>query len=105
MKTLEKDVHMLKILNLMDYSLLLCIESNPDYVQALHDGIISARTQHQDDRSSDTKSRNSSRYQPRSCSTVTQDLEFLEMKFVPTRNTFLSADGKHIYHLGIIDYL
>lgn len=48
MKTLEQDVQMLKILNLMDYSLLLCIESNPDYVQALNDGIISARTAHRD---------------------------------------------------------
>mmetsp|Transcript_7235 Transcript_7235/g.5221 ORF Transcript_7235/g.5221 Transcript_7235/m.5221 type:complete len:141 (-) Transcript_7235:399-821(-) len=46
MKTLEKDVQMLKILNLMDYSLLLCVESNPDYVKALNDGIISARTIH-----------------------------------------------------------
>mmetsp|Transcript_27991 Transcript_27991/g.37915 ORF Transcript_27991/g.37915 Transcript_27991/m.37915 type:complete len:107 (+) Transcript_27991:2165-2485(+) len=27
------------------------------------------------------------------------------MKFVPTRNTFLSVDGKQVYHLGIIDYL
>lgn len=31
-RTLENDVAILEQLNLMDYSLLLCIEDNPDYV-------------------------------------------------------------------------
>lgn len=104
---------MLKILNLMDYSLLLCIESNPDYVQALNDGIISARTNCDRNSISDenslsqdsSKDRSGSRAHSRCLSSATQDLEYLELKFVGTRNTFLSVDGKQVYHLGIIDYL
>lgn len=34
-KTLAADVKILNQLNLMDYSLLLCIEDNPDYVQGI----------------------------------------------------------------------
>mmetsp|Transcript_64258 Transcript_64258/g.88881 ORF Transcript_64258/g.88881 Transcript_64258/m.88881 type:complete len:97 (+) Transcript_64258:343-633(+) len=42
-KTLEADVEIMKCLNLMDYSLLLCVEDNPDYVQGMQDGTIGTR--------------------------------------------------------------
>jgi len=104
---LAKDVAIMQQLNLMDYSLLLCIEDNPDYVSGLNDGTIGMK--HRDNSLVDY-SRGMSAINSDAVSIDTlksNEREILEYKFddVKTRHKFLSKDCKHIYHLGIIDYL
>lgn len=77
LKTLREDVSLLEKFNLMDYSLLLCIQKNPNFpkVSKTNQKLVlqkDLRTQFENDRS---------------------------------RNMFLSKNGRFIYYLGLIDYL
>jgi len=84
MKNIERDAEILRMHNIMDYSLLLAIEKNPHYIKMK--GTISKATT---SIISDNEQQNQ---------------EMLS-HFEKTRHTFLSKGGKFIYHLAIIDYL
>ena len=75
--TLREDVSLLEKFNLMDYSLLLCIQKNSSYNYLSKIG------------------------------TKKEYLKNLRSQFEKerTRNMFLSKNGKFIYYLGLIDYL
>ena len=84
MKNIERDSEILRSHNLMDYSLLLAIEKNENYIKLK--GNISRAT-------------------GSSLSAEKELNDELVKRFEKTRHTFLSKSGKFIYHLAIIDYL
>ena len=88
---MKQDVRLLMKYNLMDYSLLMCIQENPDYVEYKKTQLTS---------SGDLTQANS-----RKLSVSSETLQDLRSKFKGNRHKFLSTDGKYIYHIGIIDYL
>lgn len=89
MAAMIKDVEMLKKFNLMDYSLLLCIQENPNYGQAVADCSTSA---------------GGSVRQREALLRKTLRDQFKESG-AGSRHKFLGCQGRYIYHLGIIDYL
>lgn len=81
MKAMINDVEMMWKFNLMDYSLLLCIQDNPDYLaleQKFTGHKLVAECREKFEKENNKQER---------------------------RHKFLSKNGKFIYHLGIIDYL
>lgn len=94
---MRKDVIMLEKYNLMDYSLLMCIQENPEYVNVLRET-----------RSDANSSRDSGALMMRKMTSVSSDSDLIKTvrdRFVGSRHKFLSVCGKYIYHIGIIDYL
>lgn len=79
LNSLKKDCAVLEKYNLMDYSLLLCIQHNPEYVKFMENT-------------------------PEDTWICTKEIR-QSFKETKTRYKFLSADGKMIYHIGVIDYL
>ena len=75
-KAMERDVKMLKKFNMMDYSLLFCIQNNPHYLKLKEEGVPVAEINDQ-----------------------------VQSEFQGNRHTFLSECGKFIYRASIIDYL
>ena len=94
---MRQDVKILSTYNLMDYSLLLGIQDNPDYVSVLKE--MRDSTMHTSVRRDSHSSRNSS-IGPNSIEMIT-----LKERFQGNRHKFLSRCGRYIYHIGIIDYL
>ena len=86
----------------MDYSLLLCIQENPEYLKLrkdLHGRVSSNITYNPETALYDNSlmmSRNSS---------VKEGLQEIRNNFEGSRHKFLSVCGRYIYHIGIIDYL
>lgn len=81
-QSMKDDVALLEKFNLMDYSLLLCVSENTDYLKVKNrsgGGIINKEQR--------------------------KALQGQFMANVKTRYTFLSKNCKFIYHIGIIDYL
>lgn len=93
MENLERDAIMLKKYNIMDYSLLLAIELNPDYddvmKKAAHKFTIT--TAGGQDASS----------------LAEEDPRMIELRrrFKATPYKYLSHGGRFIYHIAVIDYL
>lgn len=88
LKAMQSDVHLLQKYNLMDYSLLLCIQANPDFKRGKR------------------ASNNETTQSVRSRSSVDSDmLRSMRLQFQGSRHKFLSACCQYIYHIGIIDYL
>lgn len=84
------DVEMLWKFNLMDYSLLLCIQDNPDY------------------KTIETKYAEQAKYRGNRKRVMLAELREKFEKdnnLQERRHKFLSKNGKFIYHVGIIDYL
>lgn len=88
LSVMARDVSLLKEYNLMDYSLLLCIQENPDYMLARNSKDINTSMTQTSRRSVDSSTR----------------LQIRE-KFEGSRHKFLSTCGRYIYHVGLIDYL
>lgn len=84
--TLERDSEILRATNVMDYSLLFAIEKNASYMQIR--GTV--------------KTRSASKVDPKEDDELARQLH---KNFHKSRHTFLSKNGKFIYHLAIIDYL
>ena len=84
--TLERDSEILRATNVMDYSLLFAIEKNASYMQIR--GTV--------------KTRSASKVDPKEDEELARQLH---KNFHKSRHTFLSKNGKFIYHLAIIDYL
>ena len=81
MEALKEDLSMLKKFNMMDYSLLLCVQENPRYSELKYKQVAGS--------SFDTEEfRNE-----------------LQAGFEANRHSFISECGKFIYRVGIIDYL
>jgi 1-phosphatidylinositol-4-phosphate 5-kinase len=76
MKAMERDVRMLKKFNMMDYSLLFCIQNNPRYQELKEAG-----------------------------TPVAEINERVQGEFEGNRHSFISECGRYIYRVSIIDYL
>ncbi len=110
MNQVAHDIKFLAAHNLMDYSLLLIVETNPKWLekmarkqttkkvkQSLDNPIVEELMKNPDDIKSIRK--------------ITQDnepskltLEF-EAQGLNNRHKYISQNGKYIYHIAIIDYL
>ena len=88
LSVMARDVSLLKEYNLMDYSLLLCIQENPEYMLARNNRDTNSSMAFSSRRSVDSSTR----------------LQIRE-KFEGSRHKFLSTCGRYIYHIGLIDYL
>ena len=75
-KAMERDVKMLKKFNMMDYSLLFCIQNNPRYQELKEAG-----------------------------TPVAEINERVQGEFEGNRHSFISECGRYIYRVSIIDYL
>jgi len=110
--TIRKDVPVLKEGNIMDYSLLLAIEENPNYrSHASTLRKLSSRSPSNSDvisrSDSDLSGNNKDGPSPINFSSKNNDQE-LQMPhkiFEKSRHMFLSSNLQYIYHLAIIDYL
>lgn len=92
MKVMQSDIKLLQTYNLMDYSLLTCIQENPDYTLVMQE----ARA----------NSTNASLLSAGRRSTMDSDeMKAIRNRFEGNRHKFLSKCGRYIYHIGIIDYL
>lgn len=101
MSMIQKDVPLLKSGNIMDYSLLLAIEENPDYRKHAH----TVRTLSKRSSSGGISAKNSSDGTPKSPLTDVDYLESPRKKFDKSRHMYLSSNLQYVYHLAIIDYL
>lgn len=91
--TMKKDVALLKTYNMMDYSLLLCIQENHIYNQKRTEMLQNQRSMSiASGHSADTEFRKNL-------------LKSVREDFVGSRHLFMSSCGKYLYHIGIIDYL
>ena len=88
LSVMAKDVTLLKEYNLMDYSLLMCIQENPDYTLLRNQSGLN-----------DTVTMTSRR------SVDSSTLAGIRERFEGSRHKFLSTCGRYIYHIGLIDYL
>jgi hypothetical protein len=90
MKVMQLDIKLMQTYNLMDYSLLMCIQENPDFAK-----VMNARTNR------------SMMSNPHNQSLLSNGSEMTEIRnrFEGSRHKFLSKCGRYIYHIGIIDYL
>lgn len=80
MNAMIGDVEILRKFNLMDYSLLLCIQENPDYGSIVNQSVSQV--------------------------SIAKDLiKKFYADELSSRHRFISRNGKFIYHIGIIDYL
>lgn len=95
MKIMRIDCKLLSTYNLMDYSLLTCIQENPDYTTVMREFR----------RQSANETLNSSNARKISVSANSAEMHALRAKFDGSRHKFLSKCGRYIYHIGIIDYL
>lgn len=92
MKVMQSDIKLLQTYNLMDYSLLTCIQENPDYSLIMQE----ARA----------NSTNASLLTAGRRSTMdSEEMKTIRSRFEGNRHKFLSKCGRYIYHIGIIDYL
>ena len=91
--TMRKDSNLLHTYNMMDYSLLLCIQDNPAYQECKIDLLRQLGNQSVASMSTANSEFNKTL------------LNMVEQKFIGNRHLFLSACGKYMYHIGIIDYL
>jgi len=99
MEVIKRDVPILKNGNIMDYSLLLAIEENPNYRSH-------AVTVRKMSKSSSNNRSNSMRSGDDSVLTINEDNSLLpHHKFKASRHMFLSSNLQYIYHISIIDYL
>ena len=96
LKMMRTDVKLLQTYNLMDYSLLMCIQENPDYVSVLKEFRGSSRL---DITMDSTEARKLS------VGTNSPEMTVIRQRFEGNRHKFLSKCGRFIYHIGIIDYL
>lgn len=94
MENIKRDVPLLKTGNIMDFSLLLAIEENPDYRKHASSVRNLINTN-----SSSGSMHNSEGRSPR------YDAESPHKKFEDSRHMFLSSNLQYIYHIAIIDYL
>jgi len=100
---IKQDVPLLASGNIMDYSLLLAIEENPDY--AKHAVSIRKMTQLS---SSSINSENKIILNNNSSTISFDDYQRMQSPrkdFEEKRHTFLSSNLQYIYHIAIIDYL
>jgi 23S rRNA U2552 (ribose-2'-O)-methylase RlmE/FtsJ len=89
---LERDVALLRKKNIMDYSLLLAVENNPEYHALIQGGTL---IQHKltlvtSDGTSQIRE---------------EDVEAMRRRIACMPYKFLSKGGRYIYHVSIIDYL
>lgn len=91
--TMKRDCALLKTYNMMDYSLLLCIQENHIYKTKKAELM--------------QNSRSNSVLSSTSGDTVFKRtlLNEVRKEFVGSRHLFMSSCGKYLYHIGIIDYL
>lgn len=95
---MRQDVRIMQDYNLMDYSLLMCIQENPDYVKVL-------REFRDISRSSNNTTRSPSQTRKLSVASDSGEMAEMKVRFTGNRHKFLSQCGRYIYHIGIIDYL
>lgn len=100
LRTMRKDVRIMENYNLMDYSLLMCIQENPDYVPVVREFRDANRTSTNSDMT--MRSSNARRI---SVASDSGEMSALKTRFQGNRHKFLSRCGRYIYHIGIIDYL
>lgn len=94
LKMMRTDVRLMSKYNLMDYSLLLGIQENPDYMEVRRESAKS---------NNNSVSLDISRVS--SIASNSGEMQLLKNRFDGSRHKFLSKCGRYIYHIGIIDYL
>jgi hypothetical protein len=109
MDVIKRDVPILEKGNIMDYSLLLAIEENPDY--KTHTRTLRHMSKH-----SSSNSHMSEELTPKADKSpipIVRPLNFTpddgftapHSEFQKSRHKFLSSNLQYIYHISIIDYL
>lgn len=92
---MRRDVKIMSTYNLMDYSLLMGIQENPEFTEVMKEMRNSSG-----DMSVSVKSgRNSS------ITSNSMEMVMIRERFIGNRHKYLSSCGRYIYHIGIIDYL
>lgn len=96
LKMMRTDVKLMSKYNLMDYSLLLGIQENPNYMDA-------RREYAKSNNNNNSVSLDISRVS--SIASNSGEMQLVQKRFDGSRHKFLSKCGRYIYHIGIIDYL
>lgn len=99
LKMMRTDVKLMQTYNLMDYSLLMCIQENPDYVSVLREFRDQSRSLDM------SRGTHSSETRKISVASSSPEMATIKQRFHGDRHKFLSKCGRYIYHIGIIDYL
>ena len=101
MEVINRDVPILREGNIMDYSLLLAIEENPNYRAHAVTVRKLSKASSTSPRSNSVKSEDGS-----PLNSLNEDNNMMpHHKFKASRHMFLSSNLQYIYHLSIIDYL
>ena len=99
MHIMRVDVKLLQTYNLMDYSLLTCIQENPEFVNVLRE------FRSRESGNTTLSSQNTLAGRNMSLGSTSEEVAEVRRRFQGNRHKFLSSCGRYIYHIGIIDYL
>ncbi len=99
MRIMRIDVKLLQTYNLMDYSLLTCIQENPEYVNVIRE------MRSRDSNNNSLASMPTFVGRNMSLGSTSEEVAEVRRRFEGSRHKFLSTCGRYIYHIGIIDYL